>query len=92
MLLLDLDLILPIASGTVLLTVLLSFIVYFILLYRKRQEEYEWEKEQAKQLLLKTEIEITNEKQPIDMPKTATQPVVLPTILCLVFKNLLAIK
>lgn len=58
MLLLDIDLILPIASGTVLLTVLLSFIIYFILLYRKRQEEYEWEKEQAKQLLLKTQIEI----------------------------------
>ena len=54
----DIDFIIPIASGTLLMGVLLVFIIYFILLYRKKQEEYEWEKEQAKQLLLTTKIEI----------------------------------
>ena len=58
MLLLNLNLVLPIVSGTILMTVFLSFIIYFVLLYRKKQLEYEWEKEQAKQLLLKTQIEI----------------------------------
>lgn len=54
----DIDFIIPIAAGTLLMGILLVFIIYFVLLYRKRQEEYAWEKEQAKQLLLTTKIEI----------------------------------
>jgi len=54
----DIDFIIPIASGTILMGVLLVFIINFVLLYRKKQEEYEWDKEQAKQLLLTTKIEI----------------------------------
>jgi signal transduction histidine kinase len=54
----DIDFIIPIVSGTILMVVLLVFIIYFVLLYRKKQEEYEWGKEQAKQLLLTTKIEI----------------------------------
>lgn len=54
----DIDFIVPIVSGTVLMAVLLVFIINFVLLYRKKQEEYEWDREQAKQLLLTTQIEI----------------------------------
>tara|TARA_B100000809_G_C15116876_1_gene522798 strand:+ start:1067 stop:1825 length:759 start_codon:yes stop_codon:yes gene_type:complete len=54
----NIDFIIPIASGTILMSVLVVFIIYFVLLYRKKQEEYEWDKEQAKQLLLTTKIEI----------------------------------
>jgi len=54
----DIDFIIPIITGTFLVGILLVFIIYFVLLYRKKQEEYEWEKEQTKQLLLTTKIEI----------------------------------
>ena len=54
----DIDFIIPIISGTILMGVLLVFIIYFVILYRKKQVEYEWDKEQAKQLLLTTKIEI----------------------------------
>ena len=54
----SIDVIIPIAAGTILLGILIGFIIFFVILYRKKQEEYEWDKEQAKQLLLKTQIEI----------------------------------
>jgi two-component system NarL family sensor kinase len=53
-----LDILIPIAGGIILFGLLVVFMVYFILLYKRKQIEYEWEKEQTKQLLLKTEIEI----------------------------------
>lgn len=54
----NIDFLIPILSGTILMGMLLVFIVYFVLLYRKRQDEYEWDKEQATKLLLTTQIEI----------------------------------
>ncbi len=56
-----LDIIMPMAGGIILYGLLVMFIIYFISLYKKKQVEYEWEKEQIKQLLLKTEIEIKEE-------------------------------
>jgi signal transduction histidine kinase len=53
-----LDILIPLGGGIILYGLLVVFIVYFILLYKRKQVEYEWEKEQAKQLLLTTEIEI----------------------------------
>ncbi|MGV6860569.1 MAG: sensor histidine kinase [Putridiphycobacter sp.] len=52
------DIIVPFAGGVLIFSMLFIFIIYFILLYRKKQVKYEFEKEQAKQLLLKTQIEI----------------------------------
>ncbi len=54
----DKDLIIPIAAGTLLFAILIIFVIYFITLYRKKQQEFEWEREQVKQARLKTEIEI----------------------------------
>lgn len=53
-----LDLLIPLGGGIILYGLLIVFIIYFILLYKRKQVEYEWEKEQAKQLLLKTQMEI----------------------------------
>ncbi len=52
------DLLIPVASGTLLIAALILFTIYFIVLYRKKQQAFEWEREQFKQALLKTEIEI----------------------------------
>jgi len=53
-----LDILIPLGGGVILLGLLVGFIIYFLFLYKRKQVEYEWEREQAKQLLLKTEIEI----------------------------------
>lgn len=50
-----------VVSGTGLVILLLVFIVYFILLYRKKQEVFELEKEQLKQAHLQAQIEIKEE-------------------------------
>jgi len=53
-----LDILIPLGGGVILLGLLVGFIIYFLFLYKRKQVEYKWEREQAKQLLLKTEIEI----------------------------------
>ncbi len=53
-----LDFAVPFIGGILIFSLLIIFIVFFIVLYRRKQVEYEYEKEQAKQLLLKTQIEI----------------------------------
>jgi len=53
-----LDILIPLGGGVILFSLLVAFIIYFLFLYKRKQVEYRWEKEQAKQLLLKTEIEI----------------------------------
>lgn len=53
-----LDILIPLGGGVVLLGLLVGFIIYFISLYKKKEVEYKWEREQAKQLALKNEIEI----------------------------------
>ena len=50
-----------VVSGTGLVVLLLVFIVYFILLYRKKQEVFELEREQLKQAHLQAQIEIKEE-------------------------------
>jgi len=54
----NIDVLIPVIAGTLLVTVLIVFITYFVILYRKKQQDFEWEREQFKQALLKTEIEI----------------------------------
>ena len=48
----------PIVSGTILFTLLVIFIISFILQYRKAQDRFTAEKDQLKQALLSAEIEI----------------------------------
>lgn len=55
------DFFFPIITGTILFGLLAGFIVYFILLYRRTQLHYEWEKDQLKKALLQTEVEIREE-------------------------------
>ena len=54
----DISLLIPIAAGTLLFSVLVAFIIYFIFLYRKTQQKFDWERQRFKQALLQTEIEI----------------------------------
>jgi signal transduction histidine kinase len=53
-----LDFVIPFIGGILIFSMLILFIIYFIIIYRRKQVEFEYEKEKAKQLLLKTEIEI----------------------------------
>lgn len=48
----------PIVSGTILFTLLLVFIISFVLQYRKAQDRFTVERNQLKQALLSAEIEI----------------------------------
>lgn len=48
-------------TGTLLVFALLVFIVYFIVLYRRKQEVFELEREQFKQALLQAQIEMKEE-------------------------------
>lgn len=48
-------------TGTLLVISLLVFIVYFIILYRRKQEVFEFEREQMKQALLQAQIEMKEE-------------------------------
>lgn len=56
-------LIIPLFAGTVLLLLLLSFIVYFIFLYRKKQRDFELERQAFEQTVLQTKVEIQKETQ-----------------------------
>lgn len=49
---------LPVIAGSIFSVLLVLFVIYFIVLYRKKQVEFEWEREQFKQQLLITENEI----------------------------------
>lgn len=48
----------PVISGTILFALLVTFIIYFILLYRKTQYKLDWERERMKQELLRVENEV----------------------------------
>lgn len=48
-------------TGTLLVFSLLVFIIYFIILYRRKQEVFELEREQFKQAVLQAEIEMKEE-------------------------------
>ncbi|MBI3134447.1 MAG: sensor histidine kinase [Bacteroidetes bacterium] len=52
------DLIMAIAFSTIVMATMATFIIYFIIIYRKKQRAFEWEREVFKQALLKTEVEI----------------------------------
>ena len=52
------DSIIPIIAGTVLVTVLVGFIIFFVFLYKKAQLKFELERQQFQQALLETEVEI----------------------------------
>lgn len=54
----DTQFFIAISSAIFVMALLASFIIYFMLLYRKKQEDFEWEREQYKKALLETEIEI----------------------------------
>ncbi len=53
-----LNLIIAIAAATIVMGLLTIFVIYFIIIYRKKQRDFEWQKEVFKQALLQTEIEI----------------------------------
>jgi two-component system, NarL family, sensor kinase len=52
------DLIIAIVASTIVMALLTTFIIYFIVIYRKKQRAFEWERETFKQALLKAEVEI----------------------------------
>lgn len=48
----------PVITGTILFGLLFTFVIYFILLYRKTQFKLDWERERLKQELFRAESEI----------------------------------
>jgi len=52
------DIIVPLIAGTVLLSVLLIFILYFIFLHYRTRQKFDWERQKFRQAVLQTEIEI----------------------------------
>jgi len=52
------DLMIAIGAATIVMALLTIFIIYFILIYRKKQRDFQGERENFKQALLETEIEI----------------------------------
>ena len=52
------ELLIPVLSGTILFALLVTFIIYFVVLYRKSQDKFLLEQEQLKQALLRAEVEI----------------------------------
>lgn len=52
------EIIIAIGVGTIGMGLLTVFVFYFVLIYRKKQRAFEWEREDFKQALLQTEIEI----------------------------------
>jgi signal transduction histidine kinase len=57
----DVHFYIPILSGTVLFGLLVAFIIYFMILYRKNQIRFELENEKLKHELLKVKVEIQEE-------------------------------
>jgi two-component system NarL family sensor kinase len=54
----DIDFLIAIASSILVMGLLAVFIIYFLLLYRKKQRDFEKEREAFNKALLQTEIEI----------------------------------
>lgn len=54
----NIDIILPIVVGTVLFGLLITFVIYFILIYRKTQNKLDFERERLKSELLRVENEV----------------------------------
>jgi two-component system NarL family sensor kinase len=52
------DITIPLIAGTLLLAVLMVFILYFIFLHHRTRQKFDWERQQFKQAVLQTEIEI----------------------------------
>ena len=52
------DIIIPLIAGTLLLSILIGFILYFIFLHHRTRQKFDWERQQFKQAVLQTEIEI----------------------------------
>lgn len=52
------DIMIPLIAGTVLLSVLLIFILYFIFLHHRTRQKFDWERQKFRQAVLQTEIEI----------------------------------
>lgn len=52
------DLLIAIGASTVVMGLLTVFVIYFVIIYRKKQRAFEWEREAFKRALLQTEIEI----------------------------------
>lgn len=50
--------ILPLAGATLIMGMIIIFVIYFIILYRKKQRNFQQERDAFKEALLKTEIEI----------------------------------
>jgi two-component system NarL family sensor kinase len=55
------DVLIPMAAGTILLVTLIVFIGYFLFLHYKTRQRFDWERQQFKQAVLQTEIEIREE-------------------------------
>ena len=54
----SLEYLIPVVSGTLLFALLITFIIYFIILYRKSQDKFKFEQNLLRQALLHSEIEI----------------------------------
>ncbi len=52
------DIIIPVIAGTVLIGTFFVFIGYFVYLHYKTRQTFDWERQQLKQALLQTEVEI----------------------------------
>lgn len=48
----------PLIAGTLLFAALAGFIIYFIVIYHRTRQKFEWERQQFKHALLQTEVEI----------------------------------
>lgn len=57
----NIDLLIPIVSGTLLFGLLIVFVVYFVILSRRNQIRFEFEKEKLKNEILTVEIEMKEE-------------------------------
>lgn len=54
----DENVLIPVIASTLLMGMIIVFVIYFIILYRKKQRNFQQERDAFKQALLKTEIEI----------------------------------
>jgi signal transduction histidine kinase len=55
------DLLIAIGASTIVMALLTVFVIYFVIIYRKEQRAFEWERDAFKHALLQTEIEIKEE-------------------------------
>ncbi|MFT5820092.1 MAG: signal transduction histidine kinase [Crocinitomix sp.] len=54
----DENVLIPVVASTLLMGMIIVFVIYFIILYRKKQRNFQQERDAFKQALLRTEIEI----------------------------------